>query len=565
MEERRLLLAVALSLLVLTAYQMFFAPAARSPAARSVPSAGPTALASPPCRPRRRPRRRPPSAASPAPAAVPRVADERERRVEVEGEDLLVAFANKGARLLSWQLKHYRDARGRPEEMVLAVGTGTRSLDLETGNAEVDQRLREALFRPSVERLALHDDEPGELRFDWAEGDLEAQKVLRVPPPRATSSRWRAGSASAAGTCPSRASGDRAWATRPRPRWRSRGTSPRRASISPTAASRACRWRRSAASCPCPRRRWVGIETPIFRRALGDAVAEHAGRSPGGAPARPGGRKDAPGRGGGGRAGRRAKSRPGSTWDPRTTPCWRGPATTSSRVVNVGDWIGPLVVPLMALLRWAYAVMGNYGWAIVLLTVLINLAMAPFRHYSIANGLKMAEAGAGDARHPGALPAVPLLDPKRQEMQQEIGELYARHGMNMGTQMLVGCLPILLTMPFLIAFYTVLQVSIELRGASFIWIPDLSQKDPFFITPVLMGLSMFLMQKMVPTTMDPAQQRIMMIMPVVLSGMFLWAPAGLNLYWLCSNLCSIVQQGITMRLLRDRTAPASGRKERRRP
>jgi YidC/Oxa1 family membrane protein insertase len=75
---------------------------------------------------------------------------------------------------------------------------------------------------------------------------------------------------------------------------------------------------------------------------------------------------------------------------------------------------------------------------------------------------------------------------------------------------------------------------------------------------------MFIMQRMVPTTMDPAQQRIMMIMPVVLSGMFLWAPAGLNLYWLFSNLCSILQQGVTMRLLRDRDTPSGTRKERRR-
>jgi YidC/Oxa1 family membrane protein insertase len=235
-----------------------------------------------------------------------------------------------------------------------------------------------------------------------------------------------------------------------------------------------------------------------------------------------------------------------------------------SRVVNVGDWIGPLVVPLMALLRWAYSVTGNYGGAIVLLTVLINLAMAPFRHYSIANGLKMAKLAPEMRTIQERYRRVPLLDPKRQEMQQEIGALYARHGMSMGTQMLVGCLPILLTMPFLIAFYTVLQVSIELRGASFLWIPDLSQADPFYITPVLMGLSMFVMQKMVPTTMDPAQQRVMMIMPVVLSGMFLWAPGGLNLYWLFSNLCSIVQQGLTMRLLRDRDASSGTRKERRR-
>ncbi len=93
---------------------------------------------------------------------------------------------------------------------------------------------------------------------------------------------------------------------------------------------------------------------------------------------------------------------------------------------------------------------------------------------------------------------VPMMDPRRQKMQEEMGELYARHGMSMGTQMLVGCLPLLLTMPFLFAFYRVLMISVELRGASFLWIPDLSQKDPLFITPVLMGVSMYTMQKMTP-------------------------------------------------------------------
>ena len=159
---------------------------------------------------------------------------------------------------------------------------------------------------------------------------------------------------------------------------------------------------------------------------------------------------------------------------------------------------------------------------------------------------------------------VPALDPKRQEMQQEIAALYERHGMSMSTQMLVGCLPLLLTMPFLIAFYRVLQVAIELRGASFLWIPDLSQSDPLFVTPVLMGVSMFVMQKMTPTAMDPAQQRIMMIMPVVLVVMFHAAPAGLE------PLLALVQP------LLDRAAggdPAdhrlprrpAQRKERRRP
>src|SRR4030095_122099 len=112
-------------------------------------------------------------------------------------------------------------------------------------------------------------------------------------------------------------------------------------------------------------------------------------------------------------------------------------------------------------------------------------------------------------------------------------------GMSMSPQILVGCLPLLLTMPFLVAIYRVLQVSIELRGASFLWIPDLSQRDPMFLTRILMRISMFVMQRIAPTSMDPAQQRMMMMMPLVLMVMFFAAPAGLNLYWLGPHMRSI--------------------------
>jgi YidC/Oxa1 family membrane protein insertase len=211
----------------------------------------------------------------------------------------------------------------------------------------------------------------------------------------------------------------------------------------------------------------------------------------------------------------------------------------------------------MQLLRYVQGYVGNWGWSIVVLTILINLAMAPFRHYSIVNGIKMAKLGPEMRQIQDRYRKVPLMDPRRQQMQEEVAALYARHGMNMGSQMLVGCLPLLLTMPFLIAFYRVLTVSVELRGASYLWIPDLAQKDPLFLTPVLMGVSMFVMQKMTPSTLDPAQQRIMMLMPLMLTGMFLWAPAGLNLYWLTSNLWSIAQQAVSMRLLQPERARAA--------
>jgi YidC/Oxa1 family membrane protein insertase len=229
------------------------------------------------------------------------------------------------------------------------------------------------------------------------------------------------------------------------------------------------------------------------------------------------------------------------------------------RVVQVGDWIGPIVLALMGALRWVHSHVGNWGWAIVLVTIAINLAMAPFRHYSIANGLKMAKISPEMRTIQERYRKVPMMDPRRQKMQEEIGALYARHGMSMSSQLTVGCLPLLLTMPFLWAFYRLLTVLIDLRGAPFLWIPDLAQKDPLFITPVLMGVSMFIMQRMTPSAMDPTQQRVMMLMPVMFAGMFLWAPAGLNLYWFTSNLWSLLQQAVEMRFLRPVALSKTGR------
>ena len=132
-------------------------------------------------------------------------------------------------------------------------------------------------------------------------------------------------------------------------------------------------------------------------------------------------------------------------------------------------------------------------------------------------------------------------------MQQEIADVYAKNGIDMVKQTAAGCLPTLLTMPFLFAFYRMLDISVDLKGAPFLWIPDLSLKDPLFITPLLSGLSMIAMQKLMPApAMDPAQQRMMLLMPIIFSGMFAWAPAGLNLYWFISNVAAMVQQGLAM-------------------
>ena len=139
-----------------------------------------------------------------------------------------------------------------------------------------------------------------------------------------------------------------------------------------------------------------------------------------------------------------------------------------------------------------------------------------------------------------------LTDPERQKMNTEMMALYKQRGVNPAS----GCVPMLLTMPVLFAFYAMLSVAIELRGAPFLgWLHDLSRHDPFYITPIIMGGTMFLQQRLMPTTADPAQQKIFMLMPIIFTVSFLWAPSGLVLYWLMSNLLAIGQQTLTNRLI----------------
>jgi YidC/Oxa1 family membrane protein insertase len=556
MEERRLLLALALSILVMTAWGYWFgpkpgprAPMPASPAPASAPadavpatpSSQATAVAAAP----------PTGPETPTPVAS--VQDERERRVEVESKWASLAFSNRGARLLSWRLKKYKDAGGRGEEMVPPARQAPWPLDLETGQPELDRRLREALWKPSEETVDLAQNPEAELVFAWSDGDLEAEKALR----------FEAGGELAVVRASVRRAGQ---AVPVRMLW-GPGLG------NPTEAERAVQGylppqgvllaggpaeRLGAAKLVEPRRiggaRFLGVESHYFAALFLPASGAGGELRKVEVPA-PEGKLDA-----------KPETVVTAAVDLSAGPArlfvgakdyhaLKGLGHDLAEVVDVGWW-GAIVVPLLSLLRWVHSFVGNYGWAIVALTVVINLVMAPLRHFSIASGLKMAKVSPEIRAIQERYRKVPLLD--RGPMNEEISRVYAKHGMSMGTQMTVGCLPLLLTMPFLIAFYNVLRVSIDLKGASFLWIPDLAQKDPFFLTPILMGGSMLLMQKLTPTgTMDPAQARMMMFMPVVLTVMFAAAPAGLNLYWLASNACSIAQQATTMRVLKGRGVTAS--------
>jgi YidC/Oxa1 family membrane protein insertase len=149
-----------------------------------------------------------------------------------------------------------------------------------------------------------------------------------------------------------------------------------------------------------------------------------------------------------------------------------------------------------------------------------------------------------------------MTDPARQKMNTEVMNLYRERGVNPAA----GCVPMLLTMPVLLAFYSMLSQSIELRGADFgFWIHDLSLKDPYYVTPLLMGATMFWQQWVTPSTADPAQQRMMMFMPIALTGIFLSLPSGLAIYYLVTNLFQISQQYVTNYSLGKPSAPQTTR------
>jgi len=192
-----------------------------------------------------------------------------------------------------------------------------------------------------------------------------------------------------------------------------------------------------------------------------------------------------------------------------------------------------LARPLFWVLKIFYSISHNYGIAIIILTILVRIPFIPL----INKGQKSMKKLQDIQPKMAEIREKYKNDPQR--MQKELMELYKKHKVNpMG-----GCLPMLLQIPVFFALYKVLLIAIELRNAPFmLWIKDLSVKDPYYILPIIMGATMVIQQKMTPSTMDPTQQKIMMIMPIVFTFMFLTFPSGLVLYWLVNNVLSIAQQ-----------------------
>lgn len=562
--ERRVLLAILLSFLVLYFYQVFvIEPARRQALARRAatqatqPGAGAPSGRGGPAAAAREDR----TAGAAREAALeesvpaPVLAGDAERFVTVETEDIRVVLSNRGAHVQSWRLKKYTEANG---ELVDLVPQGLsrehpRPFLLKFDDAPLTRRLNEALFRYSVDgresgggagptRIVVA-GAPRTVTFEYSDvTGLRVRKSFVFSPASYVivfSAEVR--------------QGDRM--LNPVIEWGpGLGDSAPVSAYSQAAQGilyRAGRVERLDAGDLGTQDgydgpfRYVGVDDHyFFAGALGPV-----------APARVTYRvvpMAMPGRDKPVRLVSFALRYPAP---PSGARFYVGPKLFSElqavdqelvRVINFGMFAW-LVVPLLKGLNGVNQYVHNYGWAIIILTIFINAAMFPLRHKSVVSMRKMQELQPEVKAIQDRYKNFKATDPAMQKMRTELMTLYRERGVNPAS----GCIPMLLTMPVLFAFYALLSVAIEIRGAPFIlWIKDLSLPDPFYVTPLLMGGSMFVQQKMTPMTgADPTQQKVMMFMPAVFTVMMLWAPSGLVIYWFVSNLLAIAQQYLTNKLI----------------
>jgi YidC/Oxa1 family membrane protein insertase len=539
--EKRVLIAVFLSFLVIYAYQALMPPPPEP--ARQVPPAGGTPAPS-----QGTPAQTPGTTVTSegvtsAPPVAPLVADTEARDVSIDTDDVLAVFSTRGAVLKQWRLKRY-ETDGRPLELVpssLPAGTAL-PFQLSLDDTGVAAALNNALYLAG--EVTNAEGGGRSVTFEYKdEAGLHARKTFVV---------GRGGHPHLLAFSVSVQSGGRA--------------------LNPTLALGPAlgTGRTPSSSFALPRAIFSreGEVSRVTSGDLGDPTVEEGTFDFVGAddhyfmsavllPRKPM------------RVEYRALTIPGPTEAetrhyvqyrarfaaaPEGEQVFLGPKDFDvlaridhnlTRAIDFGMF-DVLVVPLLRALKWVNSGVGNYGWSIIILTVLINLAMFPLRHKSVVSMRKLQEIQPQIKAIQDRYAKLKMTDPARQKMNVEMMNLYRERGVNPAS----GCVPMLLTFPVLFAFYALLSVAVEIRGEPWIWwIRDLAAHDPLYITPVLMGGTMVWQQRLTPMNVDPMQQKILMLTPVMFTVFFLWAPSGLVLYWLVSNIWAIGQQLITNRII----------------
>jgi YidC/Oxa1 family membrane protein insertase len=543
--ERRILIAVFLSFLVLYAYQALFIPPPQPPRDQPPSSTAAPAAQSPQAKPETvQPA---PAVEAPQPAAALVTGESVEREIVMDAPTISATFSNRGGRIIHWRLKNHRDEQGQPVDLVPSALPPDQPtpFSLRVADEATTSRLNSALYTVAGtvgDRFDATADAALVFEFEDASG-LRARKEFRFDPAnyiiRFTASVTQNGRELNPAVVWGPGLGDLGALSSGGSFFTGNYVQPPRGIY-----QLAGEVERLAASAVTEQPihegqfRFVGVDDHYFIAAAinpGQARVEYR-------PVTLGGQGEV----------QRQMLAHSITFakPPADVRFFYGPKQLDLlkaidpelvRAIDFGMF-DVLAVPLLGALQWIHGFVRNYGWAIVLLTLMINVAIFPLRHWGMVSMRRMQaiqpQIKAIQDRYAG----LKVTDPARQKMNTEIMNLYREKGVNPA----IGCVPMLLQFPLLLAFYSMLSQSIELRGAEFtLWIHDLSRPDPYYVIPILMAATMFWQTKITPTTADPAQQRVMLIMPLMFTVFFLAAPSGLVIYWFVSNLWAIGQQYVT--------------------
>ncbi len=475
-----------------------------------------------------------------------------EQPIVVENELYRITFSNRGAQATSWILKKYKDEKGRPLDLVnqRAAKDSGYPLSLYSYDAGLRSRFAQALYVPSATGTLAA---PGTLTFTWSAGGLNVTKtfsfdasyvvhakvaVLKDGAPLDAPLAWPSGL------------GDQV-------------TLPQYAAamvdtmVNDKPDSQAAK-KVSGGATLQGGYQWAGISDLYFAAVFlpdhpGNTrlVTLHSTIDVARNLAKPTGEVD--------KASVLGAAISDASSNTTETRIFAGPKALGvlssihptgggpslEKVVSFGWW-SVISKPLFLLLHWLHDhVVANWGWAILILTLMLNVIMLPTRVMMMRSSLKMQRIQPQMDQIKARYAKYKATDPKRQEMNKEVFELQKREGVNM----FGGCLPMLLQWPLLFGFYRMLSNVIELRQAHWLWLPDLSSPDPYHILPIFFIISMFAVQWLTPSPgVDPQQQRMMALTMPAVFGFMTWnIGSGLALYWACSNVLGIVQQGVMNR------------------
>jgi YidC/Oxa1 family membrane protein insertase len=546
--ERRLLLVFALTFLVILASQpllkkYFPQPATPAPQAQVQPQPQPAAQS---------------PAAPPAQALAPNASKQATAEAEtvIENDLYRITFTNRGGQVKSWVLKKYDDDQGKPLELVnrAAADKFGYPLSLWTWDEAQRNKLNSALYVASGSGTL---SAPAEITFEYADPDMDVRKTFRFDDTyvvRVETAVIAKGAYIAALPMWPAGFGDEASAA-----------SYAAATVAYQANSdveRLTTKKVSSGNTIKGPLNWGGMTDQYFASVFlpDDAqnavmVALHNAIDIPKDPEKPNPQDtqkvDVLG------------AAMGNLKGPSAGRLFVGPKVLSvlesipvtgmaasvdadlRQLVDFG-WLGVISRPLFIWLRWTYQTMvHNWGWAIAIQTLIINLALLPLRISQMKSALKMQKVAPQIKSIQEKYKKYTMRDPRKQEMNQEVAALYKQEGVNP----VGGCLPLLIQMPFLFAYYRMLGVAIDLRHAHWLWIRDLSSPDPWHLLPIGIIITMFLTQRMTPQAgMDPSQQKMMNFMMPVMLGVISWnLAAGLCLYWSEGNLIAMAQQTVMSR------------------